>query len=68
MASARALDETDVGPWIVAGNNANAVRLATGETTMTDIALGGQRLQFVYSYAGDQAEHGIWSSILLSSE
>lgn len=70
LVSARGLDEANLGPWSV-GSTGIRTRLVAGETTMTDIAYSGRRgdsPHFVYSYAGDQADHGIWYSVSLNSE
>jgi hypothetical protein len=67
ISSARSLDEVDLGPYFVHGLNADATGLANGDTTMTDVAVHGA-INFVYSYVGDQAEHGIWYTADVSSE
>jgi hypothetical protein len=67
ISSARSLDEAVLGPYFTKGLSAEATRLASGETTMTDVAVHGA-INFVYSYAGDQAVHGIWYTEDISAE
>ena len=58
ITSATSLDES--GAWFVTGPNAAATELAAGETVRTDLAAAPGHIEFVYSYAGDQGQHGIW--------
>lgn len=56
--SARSFEEG--GAWFVLGADATAIQIATGEVVKTDLVTAAGRLYFAYSFAGAEADHGIW--------